>query len=152
VTSAAPVHFKHFGKYIDGGIKANNPSMNGLTMIHENYKVTAVVSLGYGAFQKKLGRTDVHEGLSKLRSYKEGILNIKDYGEPVKITTEFCEANTISYFRLSPILHEAIGLDEKDTEKLVDMLFTTRNYFKKENNQLASIWCMLKPRSLRASL
>ena len=52
--------------------------MNGLTMIHENYKVTAVVSLGYGVFQKKLGRTDVHEGLSKLRSYKEGILNIKE--------------------------------------------------------------------------
>jgi len=84
-TSAAPVYFKHFGKYIDGGIKANNPSMSGLTRIHEyykasssNYKIACVVSLGCGMFHKKMGRTDVHDWWFKLRNYKEGLLNITE--------------------------------------------------------------------------
>ena len=57
-SSAAPAYFKQFGKYIDGGMKANNPSMSALTRIHQyysdcgkrNYKISCVVSLGCGKF------------------------------------------------------------------------------------------------------
>ena len=61
-TSAAPVYFKPYGKYIDGGVKANNPSPDALTRIHEyyrkshnrrNYKITSLVSLGCGRFDQK---------------------------------------------------------------------------------------------------
>ena len=37
------------------------------------------------------------------------------------------------------MLKEAIGLDEKDTEKLVDMLITTRQYVLSEINQFRAI-------------
>ena len=61
-TSAAPVYFKPYKQYIDGGIKANNPSLDALTKIHEyykrshkrrNYKITSLVSLGCGRFDQK---------------------------------------------------------------------------------------------------
>ena len=76
------MYFKQLGTYVDGGIKANNPSMSGLTRIHEyykasssSYKIACVVSLGCGMFQKKVGDTDVHDCLSKLSGFKEGIVN-----------------------------------------------------------------------------
>ena len=81
-TSAAPVYFSHFEKYIDGGIKANNPSVDGLIKIHESYKgkgskfkLSCVVSLGCGTFQRKMENTDVHNCWSKFRELKKGISN-----------------------------------------------------------------------------
>ena len=66
-TSAAPVYFKPYKQYVDGGIKANNPSSDTLTRIHEyykkshrrrSYKITSLVSLGCGRFDQK--RDDVN--------------------------------------------------------------------------------------------
>ena len=65
-TSAAPVYFKPYKQYVDGGIKANNPSSDALTRIHEyykkshrrrSYKITSLVSLGCGRFDQQ--RKDV---------------------------------------------------------------------------------------------
>ena len=61
-TSAAPVYFKPYNQYVDGGVKANNPSPDALTRIQEyyrryrrrqNYKITSLVSLGCGRFDQK---------------------------------------------------------------------------------------------------
>ena len=65
-TSAAPFYFKQHEHYADGGLKANNPSMSGLTTIHEyytnngiwNYKILVVASLGCGKFYKAMGPID----------------------------------------------------------------------------------------------
>ena len=72
-TSAAPAYFKQFGKYVDGGLKANNPSMSALTRIHryysdygkKNYKISCVVSLGCGKFRKQAQSIDIHQAISK---------------------------------------------------------------------------------------
>ena len=74
-TSAAPVYFSHFGRYIDGGIKANNPSVDGLTEIHRHFKgsryhLACMVSLGCGTFKRKMGITDVHDCWSKITELK----------------------------------------------------------------------------------
>ena len=72
-TSAAPVYFKHFRNFMDGGIKANNPSTSALVEIHKyytdiikrkDYKVSCVVSLGCGKFSKPIGPIDVGEAVS----------------------------------------------------------------------------------------
>ena len=66
-TSAAPVYFKPYKQYIDGGVKANNPSQDALTRIHKyyrrshkrhNYKITCLVSLGCGRFDQKRKNMD----------------------------------------------------------------------------------------------
>ena len=72
-TSAAPVYFKQFRNYVDGGIKANNPSMSALTRIHryyldsgkKNYKISCVVSLGCGRFRKETLPIDFRKATSK---------------------------------------------------------------------------------------
>ena len=72
-TSAAPAYFKQFGKYVDGGLKANNPSMSALTRIHryysdhgkKNYKISCVVSLGCGKFRKQTQPIDIRKATSK---------------------------------------------------------------------------------------
>ena len=72
-TSAAPAYFKQFGKYVDGGLKANNPSMSALTRIHQyysdhgkkNYKISCVVSLGCGKFRKQTQPIDIRKATSR---------------------------------------------------------------------------------------
>ena len=72
-TSAAPAFFKQFGNYVDGGLKANNPSMSALTRIHQyysdrgkkNYKISCVVSLGCGRFRKVTLPIDVRKATSR---------------------------------------------------------------------------------------
>ena len=80
-TSAAPFFFKQHEHYADGGLKANNPSMSGLTTIHEyytnagiwNYKLSVVVSLGCGKFYKEMGPLD-----AQLRRHIPSIIHLKD--------------------------------------------------------------------------
>jgi len=80
-TSAAPFFFKQCGSYADGGLKANNPSMSGLTRIHEfytelgrrDYKIGCVISLGCGMFHKKLEPLD-----AKIREILPDVMNLKD--------------------------------------------------------------------------
>ena len=112
-TSAAPFFFKQHEHYADGGLKANNPSMSGLTTIHEyytnagrrNYKLSVVASLGCGKFYKEMGPldaefrqqiprvvhlNDIPDHLRHLRlmtAYKtvrEGYEGIKNLGTPAK--------------------------------------------------------------------
>ena len=112
-TSAAPFFFKQHEHYADGGLKANNPSMSGLTTIHEyytsagiwNYKLYIVASLGCGKFYKEMGPldaefrrqiprvvhlNDIPDHLRHLRlitAYKtvrEGYEGIKNLGTPAK--------------------------------------------------------------------
>ena len=66
-TSAAPCYFKPMGKFVDGGLRANNPSEDSLTVIQDylqkNYpddphlkELSLVVSVGCGEFPgKELG-------------------------------------------------------------------------------------------------
>lgn len=86
-TSAAPFFFKQCGSYADGGLKANNPSMSGLTRMHEyytesgrrDYKIGCVVSLGCGMFHKKLEPLD-----AKFREILPDVMNLKDVPSHVR--------------------------------------------------------------------
>ena len=70
-TSAAPVFFKEFENYVDGGVLANNPCDYGLTAIQNYYRqqgidlpIALVVSVGTGIYpSEELGRIDAQEFL-----------------------------------------------------------------------------------------
>lgn len=70
-TSAAPMFFKEFENYVDGGVLANNPCDYGLTAIQNYYRqrgidlpIALVVSVGTGIYPaEELGRVDAHEFL-----------------------------------------------------------------------------------------
>ena len=79
-TSAAPVYFDSYKQqYIDGGIKANNPSLDALTRIHEYYKrsrrrqdyrITCLVSLGCGRFDQKRKNMDAFNFIPNWRNFR----------------------------------------------------------------------------------
>ena len=75
-TSAAPVHFEQCKNFVDGGVKANNPSPDALARIHDYYKkfhkkqkckVCCFVSLGCGRCDKK--REDTHVDCLNFRQH-----------------------------------------------------------------------------------
>lgn len=60
-------------------------------------------------------------------------------GEPVRFTKTMCEKSNSSFYRLSPKLDAKIEIDEKNDEKLIDMLVTTRLYVQREMHQFNGI-------------
>ena len=77
-TSAAPVYFNPYKQYIDGGVKANNPSLDALTRIHEyykryhkrqSYKIACLVSLGCGRFDQKRKNMDALDFIPNWRNF-----------------------------------------------------------------------------------
>ena len=70
-TSAAPCYFKPMNEYIDGGLKVNNPSEDGMTLIQDYLRATnpdtsimLAVSIGCGIFPSQhLGDADIEKYL-----------------------------------------------------------------------------------------
>ena len=68
-TSAAPYYFTEFEGYIDGGMLANNPSVDGLTKIQDHFRkngqklpISLVLSVGSGMNPPQdLPKIDVHK-------------------------------------------------------------------------------------------
>ena len=91
-STAAPAYFEQFGKYIDGGVKANNPSMSALTRIHqyysdygkENYKISCVVSLGCGKFCKQTQPINISKAMSRENFTVFRTLTLQAVGELAK--------------------------------------------------------------------
>ena len=98
-TSAAPAYFKQFGKYVDGGLKANNPSMSALTRIQRyyfdqgnwNYKIFCVVSLGCGKFCKQTLPIDVRKATSKENFTLYRTVTLKAVGDLAKSVTNLLD-------------------------------------------------------------
>ena len=60
--------------------------MDGMTRIHQYYKgkgsklkLSCVVSMGCGIFQRKMENTDVHNCWSKIKEIKKGIANVVEF-------------------------------------------------------------------------
>ena len=80
-TSAAPYHFTEFEGYIDGGMLANNPSVEALTKIQDYFRkngqklpISLILSVGSGINPPEdLPKIDVHKNPANPRSWKKFI-------------------------------------------------------------------------------
>ena len=148
-TSAAPHHFPPFKKYfLDGGIMANNPTVDAMTEILDKLKeeksdsaLTCVLSLGTGSTQPTdMDNVDVFlsgvnwRTLSKLPNALLGTVNLVSMlldqithadGEEVTRARSWCSSIGCDYFRISPTLEEDIDPDTTNIDKIVNMLFNT---------------------------
>lgn len=59
-----------------------------------------------------------------------------------------CQEQGIKYFRFDPTLEEKIDSGEKDSEKLINMLYRTRSYLHGEKNNLDELLFELKQSDL----
>ncbi|KAL0271268.1 UNVERIFIED_CONTAM: hypothetical protein PYX00_008411 [Menopon gallinae] len=161
-TGAAPTYFRSFGRYLDGGLIANNPTMDALTEIrefemavkstdsNEPFRPLAmVVSVGTGSVPlvSLNGEMDVFrpdhfweygklmKGISTLTLVIVDQATQSD-GRVVDRARAWCSSLGISYFRFSPQLSENISMDERADKKLVNMLWETKAYMHSKSSEV----------------
>ncbi|XP_066992758.1 85/88 kDa calcium-independent phospholipase A2 [Anabrus simplex] len=152
-TGAAPSYFRAYGRFLDGGLIANNPTLDVLTEIHE-YNLaleqvgrkkevcppTVIVSLGTGLIPlNELKGIDVFRpeslwdtarlaiGISALGNLLVDQATASD-GRVVDRARAWCSMIGVPYFRFTPQLSEDIAMDEKNDEKLVNMMWEAKSY------------------------
>uniref|UniRef100_A0A8B9SSC5 phospholipase A2 n=1 Tax=Anas platyrhynchos TaxID=8839 RepID=A0A8B9SSC5_ANAPL len=160
-SGAAPTYFRPIGRFLDGGLLANNPTLDAMVEIHEYNKslikkgqrqkvrkLGLVVSLGTGKPpQVPVSSVDVFRPSNPWELAKT-VFGARELGKMVvDCCTEadgpavdraraWCEMTDIPYFRLSPQLHTDVMLDEVNDAVLVDALWDTQLYIYQQREQL----------------
>ncbi|XP_034752966.1 85/88 kDa calcium-independent phospholipase A2 isoform X2 [Etheostoma cragini] len=160
-SGAAPTYFRPMGRFLDGGLLANNPTLDAMSEIHqcnkalkaeghgnEIKKLGIVVSLGTGKPpQVVVNSVDVFRPSNPLELAKS-IFGAKELGKmlvdcctdsdgcAVDRAGAWCEMIDTIYRRLSPQLSQEVMLDEVSDAILVDMLWDTQMYLYEERETL----------------
>lgn len=168
-SGAAPTYFSAFGRFLDGGLIANNPTLDCLTEIHEynlamkamdpTYEIaptTLMVSLGTGNIpvtelkEIDVSRPDSFLGATKLvfGIAQLGTLIIdqatQSTGRVVDRARAWCSMIGVPYYRFSPQLTEEIDINETSDEKLVNMVWECQAYMYSQRSVLNELAVLLK--------
>ncbi|XP_056379915.1 85/88 kDa calcium-independent phospholipase A2 isoform X2 [Hyla sarda] len=160
-SGAAPTYFRPMGRFLDGGLLSNNPTLDAMTEIHEYNtcmksqgkgeqvkKLGVVVSLGTGKPpQVQVNSVDVFRPSNPWEMMKT-VVGARELGKMViDCCTEsdgpavfraqaWCEMIDVPYFRLSPQLQMDVMLDEVSDAVLVNMLWDTQIYIYQQREEL----------------
>uniref|UniRef100_A0A5K3F0T9 phospholipase A2 n=1 Tax=Mesocestoides corti TaxID=53468 RepID=A0A5K3F0T9_MESCO len=150
-SGAAPSYFRACGPYLDGGMIANNPTLDILTEAQElsivrrlrrepNIPIASVTSLGTGRIplrevqqldvflpQKVSDAYKVAMGVTELSRMLVEMATMSE-GRVVERSRAWCSSMGIPFFRFSPMLSENVSLDTKDTRTILQMLWETEAY------------------------
>uniref|UniRef100_A0A8C5B8P3 phospholipase A2 n=1 Tax=Gadus morhua TaxID=8049 RepID=A0A8C5B8P3_GADMO len=163
-SGAAPTYFRPMGRFLDGGLLSNNPTLDAMTEIHQYNKALKaegrgqevqrlgiVVSLGTGKPpQVVVNSVDVFRPSNPLELAKS-IVGAKELGKmlvdcctdsdgcAVDRATAWCEMTDTIYNRLSPQLSQEVLLDEVSDAALVDMLWETQMYLYENREVLQTL-------------
>ncbi|XP_028829087.1 85/88 kDa calcium-independent phospholipase A2 isoform X2 [Denticeps clupeoides] len=163
-SGAAPTYFRPMGRFLDGGLLANNPTLDAMTEIHqynkalkaqgreaELQKLGVVVSLGTGKPpQVAVTSVDVFRPSNPLELAKT-FVGVKELGKmlvdcctdsdgcAVDRAQAWCDMTDIHYHRLSPQLSVEVMLDEISDSVLVDMLWETQMYLYEQRDNLQTL-------------
>ena len=175
-SGAAPSYFSASGRFIDGGLIANNPTMDILTEIHERncalnafqrssevQDIGVVVSLGTG--DPPVEKITVPNlvfpsnplGVVQMYSSTTAMARVlvdqatSTSNRVVDRARAWCTMAKISYFRLTPLLASDISLDCTDDETLVEMLWMTQTYCHENRAKLKTIVDLLNKCSTKHS-
>lgn len=151
ISGAAPVYSPLLRdlKLLDGGLVANNPTLDGMSEIIEQgkkggkpVKFGCVVSIGTGTSPK-----EENDHVELFATSLFSILNPKNVQASKNLLTHFMKKTTLSdgqevsrakafcdvlgcpYFRLTPSLSTDVGMSTTDEETLIDMLYEAQMYF-----------------------
>ncbi|KAF6030015.1 PLA2G6 [Bugula neritina] len=164
-SGAAPTFFTaSMNMFLDGGLMANNPTIDTLTEIQEftaglkamhEYKevkpIKCVVSLGTGRCPKvPVTDIDVYRPFGLVDAYKvvQGATSLlkliveqatQSEGRPSDRARAWCSAINSHFFRLSPQLSLDIDLDETSDDKLLLVCWETMVYLHHNQEKIARI-------------
>nr|XP_027789002.1 85/88 kDa calcium-independent phospholipase A2 isoform X7 [Marmota flaviventris] len=163
-SGAAPTYFRPNGRFLDGGLLANNPTLDAMTEIHEYNqdlirkgqankvkKLSIVVSLGTGRSpQVPVTCVDVFRPSNPWELAKT-VFGAKELGKmvvdcctdpdgrAVDRARAWCEMVGIQYFRLNPQLGTDIVLDEVSDAVLINALWETEVYIYEHREQFQKL-------------
>ena len=176
MTTAAPVYMKPFeGKFIDGGVIVNNPTMDAIVEILRESdkegkpaKLGCVLSIGTGKapvqYVDNVAITMPTFSLSALRDIPSNISAVKNMagivmeeltksdGEEIIRAETICKAFGSSYYRMTPQLKSNINLVEGDINKIIDIMYDCLLYLQSEREKIDQIarQLLIKPPKLQA--
>ncbi|XP_075869198.1 85/88 kDa calcium-independent phospholipase A2 isoform X2 [Nelusetta ayraudi] len=162
-SGAAPSYFRPMGRFLDGGLLANNPTLDAMAEIHQynkamkaegrgkSKKLGIVVSLGTGKPpQVAVSSVDVFRPSNPLELAKS-FVGAKELGKmlvdcctdsdgcAVARAQAWCEMADAMYYRLSPQLSQEVLLDEVSDAVLVDMMWETQMYLYEKRECLQNL-------------
>jgi calcium-independent phospholipase A2 len=163
ISSAAPIYFPPFNDaFLDGGLMANNPTLDAMAEIFEENKkqrnppkLTFVLSLGTGIPKvKSVDNIEVFvpgisfKSLSNIHSSLKGFASLFDHlltqvtqsdGQEVTKAKTFCDAIGCKYFRLSPPLQGDIDPATTSKAVIIDMMYQAQIYILSIPEQIDTI-------------
>ncbi|CAG9794023.1 unnamed protein product [Diatraea saccharalis] len=170
-SGAAPSYFRASGRYLDGGLIGNNPTLDALTELTElrlalngvgefqeakktNLKV--VVSCGTGLIPvKKLKDIDVFKpesiwdtarlalGVSAIGGLLVDQATQSD-GRVVERARAWCSSLGAPYFRFSPHMSADVAMDERADDRLVTMLWEAHAYMREHRDEVNDLAALLR--------
>ncbi|XP_068108190.1 85/88 kDa calcium-independent phospholipase A2 isoform X2 [Hyperolius riggenbachi] len=167
-SGAAPTYFRPMGRFLDGGLLSNNPTLDAMTEIHEYNtclkrqgrgdqvkKLGVVVSLGTGKPpQIQVSSVDVFRPSNPWEVMKAAV-GARELGKmvvdcctdsdgpAVSRAQAWCEMIDVPYFRFSPQLQTDVMLDEVSDAVLVNMLWDTQTYIYQQREQIQELATLL---------
>ncbi|RWS26188.1 85/88 kDa calcium-independent phospholipase A2-like protein [Leptotrombidium deliense] len=166
-SASAPVYFNPYGPYIDGGVIANNPTLDALaefTLHNELLKFTGhedeveelmlVVSVGTGKIPVVI--KDPINNVAKMfawnpaDAYRNAIV-VRDLlvmildqatgtdAHVVHRAQTWCHGIGVPYFRLNPPMSNALALDCIEDEELINVMWETKAYMYSVRSQLCEL-------------
>ncbi|VDM30723.1 unnamed protein product [Hydatigera taeniaeformis] len=150
-SGAAPSYFRACGPFLDGGLIANNPTLDLLTEAQElnivrrlrretTIPIASVTSLGTGRVPlREVQQLDVFRPQNMSEAYRVALgvtelsrmlveMATMSEGRIVERSRAWCSSLGVPFFRFSPLLSENVALDTKDTRAILQMLWETEAY------------------------
>ncbi|XP_064463813.1 85/88 kDa calcium-independent phospholipase A2-like isoform X2 [Ornithodoros turicata] len=169
-SGAAPTYFPPFGRYLDGGLISNNPTLDAMTEIteyNEALKATGqeekvqpmevVVSIGTGkAPVVPIAAGTLHTGTgffgaAKMAFGAKALSQLiidqatQANGRLVDRAQAWCSAIDVPYFRVNAPISEDVSLNETDNRLLVRVLWETTVYMRARRTQLEELAELIRP-------
>ena len=159
-SSAAPTYFPAFGKFLDGGLMANNPTVDCIGEVIDDLvaegkdpRLGLVVSVGTGSPPRRpvpgvdiphinwLNPADIVEAAVGLKHFMQIVIDqvTASCGRQVERSISWCATMECPFYRLNPPLEKNIDMAEYDNKILVDMMFQSVLYATKHSHNLNSI-------------
>ena len=163
ITASAPFYFTAFqGKYLDGGMMANNPTLDAITEIANQSKregtackLGFVLSLGTGITEAiPISNIDIHMpslSLASLKNFPETLKGAKNLakllllqatqtgGQEVERAEAWCDTMGATYCRISPPVTQNVDITETNINKMITILFDSQMYVLREAEKINEI-------------
>ncbi|XP_033738076.1 85/88 kDa calcium-independent phospholipase A2-like [Pecten maximus] len=168
-SGAAPTYFRAHGRFVDGGMISNNPTLDMLTEIHEyntglklkneahlTHPLACVVSLGTGRIPVVHNEhIDVYrpESVFEIHKVAKGISGLVSMlldqataseGSPVDRSRAWCSMLNVPFARFSPHLSLDLPLDCHDNKQLINMMWETQCYIEANKHRVQRVASMLR--------